>query len=80
MTKVVECLWISRKHLIQLYIQESNLNYLILGLVQAPIMLSKVCKSCIRHQDKVTEFFPLNVGVKQGDNLSRNLFKRHISG
>ena len=37
-------------------------------------------KSCIRVlQDKVTEFFSLNVGVKQGDNLSPNLFKIFIN-
>ena len=36
-------------------------------------------KSCIRVGDNLTEFFPINMGVKQGDNLSPNLFKIFIN-
>ena len=32
-------------------------------------------KSCVRLSNCMTDFFPIKVGVKQGDNLSPNLFK-----
>ena len=31
-------------------------------------------KSCVRANDKVSEFFQVNVGVRQGENLSPVLF------
>ena len=34
-----------------------------------------ISKSCVRIDNHVSDFFPINVGVKQGDNLSPNLFK-----
>ena len=39
----------------------------------------EVSKSCIRIQNSTTEFFPIKLGVKQGDNLSPNLFKIFIN-
>ena len=36
-------------------------------------------KSCIRLKNRVTDLFPTKVGVKQGDNLSPNLFKIFIN-
>ena len=36
-------------------------------------------KSCVRIEKTVTDFFDINVGVKQGDNLSPNLFKIFIN-
>lgn len=36
-------------------------------------------KSCVRIGKSVTDFFHINVGVKQGDNLSPNLFKIFIN-
>ena len=36
-------------------------------------------KSCIRINNRITNFFPLGLGVKQGDNLSPNLFKVFIN-
>ena len=35
--------------------------------------------SCIRLKNGVTDSFPVHVGVKQGDNLSPNLFKIFIN-
>jgi hypothetical protein len=29
-----------------------------------------ISKSCVKIQNQISDFFPLNVGVKQGDNLS----------
>ena len=39
----------------------------------------EISKSCIRIQSDVTDFFPTQLGVKQGDNLSPNLFKIFIN-
>lgn len=36
-------------------------------------------ESCVKIKDRATNFFPNNVGVKQGDNLSPNLFKIFIN-
>ena len=36
-------------------------------------------KSCIRLNNRITNFFPTKVGVRQGDNLSPNLFKIFIN-
>ena len=36
-------------------------------------------RSCIKIHDKITEFFQTKLGVKQGDNLSPNLFKIFIN-
>ena len=36
-------------------------------------------KSCVRNQGHITDFFQVNLGVKQGDNLSPNLFKVFIN-
>ena len=33
-----------------------------------------ISKSCVKIQNQISDFFPLNVGVKQGDNLSPSLF------
>ena len=38
-----------------------------------------VSKSCVKVNDKLTEFLPTRLGVKQGDNLSPNLFKLFIN-
>ena len=35
--------------------------------------------TCIRIWDKVTETFPINIGVKQGDNPSPTLFNFYLS-
>jgi hypothetical protein len=35
--------------------------------------------SCVKINDKLTEFFATKLGVKQGDNLSPNLFKIFIN-
>ena len=32
-------------------------------------------KSCVLVNNRITNFFPVTLGVKQGDNLSPNLFK-----
>lgn len=29
-----------------------------------------ISKSCVKIQNQISDFFPLNVGVKKGDNLS----------
>ena len=39
----------------------------------------EVSRSCIRIDNRVTDFFALNLGVKQGDNLSPSLFKIFIN-
>ena len=39
----------------------------------------EVSRSCIRIDNRVTDFFALNSGVKQGDNLSPSLFKIFIN-
>jgi hypothetical protein len=36
-------------------------------------------KSCIRLHNKITDFFPTRLGVKQGGNISPNLFKIFIN-
>jgi len=36
-------------------------------------------KSCVRLHNKITDFFPTGLGVKQGDNLSPNLFKIFVN-
>ena len=36
-------------------------------------------QSCVRIKRNITNFFPVNLGVKQGDNLSPNLFKIFIN-
>ena len=36
-------------------------------------------KSCIKLEHNITDFFPIKMGVKQGDNLSPNLFKIFIN-
>jgi hypothetical protein len=35
--------------------------------------------SCVKINDKLTEFFATKLGVKQGDNLNPNLFKIFIN-
>ncbi|XP_071132876.1 uncharacterized protein [Mytilus edulis] len=39
----------------------------------------EISKSCVKIQNQVSDFFPLDIGVKQGDNLSPNLFKIFIN-
>ena len=39
----------------------------------------EVSKSCVKLQNHITDYFPINLGVKQGDNLSPNLFKIFIN-
>lgn len=39
----------------------------------------EISESCIRIQNNVTDSFPIQLGVKQGDNLSPNLFKIFIN-
>ena len=34
--------------------------------------------ACIKLENKITETFPINIGVKQGDNLSPTLFNLHL--
>lgn len=36
-------------------------------------------KSCVKVDNKLTEFFECNLGVKQGDNLSPALFNIYIN-
>jgi hypothetical protein len=39
-----------------------------------------ISKSCVKIQNQISDFFPLNVGViKQGDNLSPSLFKIFVN-
>lgn len=37
-------------------------------------------KVCVKVEDKITDFFRYNVGVRQGDVLSPTLFKLFING
>jgi hypothetical protein len=39
----------------------------------------EVSKSCVKLQNHITDHFPINVGIKQGDNISPNLFKIFIN-
>jgi hypothetical protein len=39
----------------------------------------KTSRSCVRLQSGVTDFFSVHLGVKQGDNLTPNLFKIFIN-
>ena len=39
----------------------------------------EISQSCIKINNKVTDYFPIQLGVKQGDNLSPNLFKMFIN-
>ena len=39
----------------------------------------EVSKSSVRCGDNITDSFPIKLGVKQGDNLSPNLFKIFIN-
>jgi hypothetical protein len=39
----------------------------------------EVSKSCVKLQNHITDYFPINLVVKQGDNLSPNLFKIFIN-
>jgi hypothetical protein len=39
----------------------------------------EISKSCVKVSNGITDFFPIKVGVKQGDNLSPNLFKIFIN-
>jgi hypothetical protein len=32
----------------------------------------EVSKSCVKLQNQITDHFPINVGFKQGNNLSQN--------
>ena len=38
-----------------------------------------VSKSCVKIDDTLSDFFPTQLGVKQGDNLIPNLFKIFIN-
>jgi hypothetical protein len=38
-----------------------------------------ISKSCVKIQNQISDFFPLNVGVKQGDNLTPSLFKIFVN-
>jgi hypothetical protein len=38
-----------------------------------------VSKSCIKVNNELTDYFPTLLGVKQGDNLSPNLFMGYCS-
>ena len=33
-----------------------------------------ISKSCVKIQNQISDFFSLNVGVKQGENVSPSLF------
>ena len=39
----------------------------------------ELSRSCVKVQNSLTDFFPVTLGVKQGDNLSPNLFKLFIN-
>ena len=39
----------------------------------------QMSKSCVRIKSEITGFFPIHLGVKQGDNLSPNFFKIFIN-
>jgi hypothetical protein len=39
----------------------------------------EISKSCVKVSNGITDFFPIKVGVKQGENLSPNLFKIFIN-
>jgi len=39
----------------------------------------EISKSCVKVSNGITDFFPIKVGVKQGANLSPNLFKIFIN-
>ena len=38
-----------------------------------------ISKYCVKIQNQISDFFPLNVGVKQGDNVSPSLFKIFVN-
>ena len=38
-----------------------------------------ISKSCVKIQDQISEFFPLNVGVKQAENVIPSLFKIFVN-
>ena len=38
-----------------------------------------ISKSCVKIQNQISDFFSLNVGIKQGDNLSPSLFKIFVN-
>jgi hypothetical protein len=38
----------------------------------------EISKSCVKVSNGITDFFPIKVGVKQGENLSPNLFKKNV--
>ena len=39
----------------------------------------EVSKLCVKLKNHITDHFPINLGVKQGDNLNPNLFKIFIN-
>ena len=39
----------------------------------------EVSKSCVKLQNHITDNFPINLGVNQGDNLTPNFFKISIN-
>ena len=38
-----------------------------------------ISKSCVKIHNQISDFIPLNVGVKQGDNLGPSLFKIFVT-
>ena len=55
---------------------ESGVGTLFYNIIN---QMYKVSRSCIRIHNSITDFFTVNMGVKQGDNLSPNLFKIFIN-
>jgi hypothetical protein len=57
----------------QVKIRKKRWNYEIIK------NMYEVSKSCVKLQNHITDYFPINLVVKQGDNLSPNLFKIFIN-
>lgn len=74
---------ISRNLLWQKLIEKHKLSGKMLNVI---IDMYSKAKSCIKKDNQISEYFPCNIGVRQGDNLSPilfalfiNDFKQHIS-
>jgi hypothetical protein len=63
------------------YICDKKESYRLLYYYVMSVVISckknmyAVSKSCIKVNNELTDYFPTLLGVKQGDNLSPNLFK-----
>ena len=74
----IPALWTFRKLLIVIH-TGIKIKFLLIGVGSKFYEIIKnmyeVSKSCVKLQNHITDHFPINLGIKQGDNLNPTYLK-----